>query len=231
MVGANKGLGLNIVQELAKQGAKAIATCRKSSSELDDAGASQIITGVEVTSLESLNKMCEQITDQLDYIIFVAGYFPDIVDTLDSINDAEALTQLDICALGPLRCVSALKKAKLLKGSKVAIITSQAGSTEWRFTQNKDKGGDYGHHMSRAACNIGAALMSEELKLEQVPIVMLHPGFNRTTMTAKYSHIWDIEGAVEPDEGAKRVLYEVGQIDMDSSGNFVNCEDGLLIPW
>ena len=25
-------------------------------------------------------------------------------------------------------------------------------------------GGDYGHHMSRAACNIAAALMSEELK-------------------------------------------------------------------
>lgn len=61
---------------------------------------------------------------------------------------------------------------------EVLIITSQAGSTEWRFIQNKGEGhgcrgmisgfsiasaltfrlfthlqgGDYGHHMSRAAC-------------------------------------------------------------------------------
>merc|ERR1712083_786828 len=109
----------------------------------------------------------------------------------------------DVCGFGPVRLVSALKAAGLLKGAKVAVITSQAGSARWRFTQNKDKGSDYGHHMCRAACNIGCVLMSEELKKDEVPIVMLHPGFNRTTMTSKYSHIWDIEGAV-PNESSTR---------------------------
>ena len=28
-------------------------------------------------------------------------------------------------------------------------LPSQAGSVEWRTTQNKGEGGDYGHHMSR----------------------------------------------------------------------------------
>jgi len=104
---------------------------------------------------------------------------------------------------------------------------------------------------------------------------MLHPGFNRTGMTAKYSEIWDKvykhlpiwmcdknlectrpfcclthenrtvhspshnratfhvrqEGAVDPSVGAKRVLHEIGQVTMEKSGSFINCEDGLQIPW
>ena len=41
-----------------------------------------------------------------------------------------------------------------------AFLIWQAGSAEWRTTQNAGKGGDYGHHMSRAACNIaGTAAM------------------------------------------------------------------------
>ena len=85
--------------------------------------------------------------------------------------------------------------------------------------------------MSRAACNIAGVLLSEELKSKGVAIVLLHPGFNRTDMTKKYAHIWDVEGAVEPAEGAMRVLYEVGRASMETTGAFVNCEDGLRIPW
>lgn len=231
MVGASRGLGLCIAKELVAQGAETIVTCRSSNDDLASAGLGQIVEGVEVTSSEAMAKMAGELAAPLDYVIYNAGYFPDIEDSLDSFADAEAIKQIDICALGPIRCVSALKAKGLLDGSKVIIITSQAGSTEWRFTQNKDEGGDYGHHMSRAACNIGAVLMSEELKASGVPIVMLHPGFNKTGMTAKYSHIWEEEGAVDPEEGAKRVLHEVGKVSAESSGKFINCEDGLQIPW
>merc|ERR1719433_1547200 len=173
--------------------------------------------------------MAAAITGQLDYIIFNAGIFPDIVDNLDSIQEKAAMDQFSVCGFGPVRCISALKAAGLLKGAKVAIISSQAGSAQWRFTQNKDKGGDYGHHMCRAACNIGGVIMSEELKSAGVPIVMLHPGFNRTEMTAKYKHIWDIEVAVDASGGAKRVLHEVNLMTHATAGRFVNCEDGLDI--
>ena len=115
--------------------------------------------------------------------------------------------------------------------AQAVIITSQAGSAEWRFTQNADAGGDYGHHMSRAACNIMGVLLSQELKAAGVTVVLLHPGFNRTEMTAKYKEIWDIEGAVEPSIGAKRVLHEALGATLEKTGAFVNCEDGLRIPW
>ena len=43
--------------------------------------------------------------------------------------------------------------------------------------------------------------------------------------------IWDKEGAVDPAVGAKRVLHEVKQLTLDTTGSFINCEDGLTIPW
>jgi NAD(P)-dependent dehydrogenase (short-subunit alcohol dehydrogenase family) len=231
VVGASRGLGLELIKQLAADGAEAIATCRSSTADLAAAGPKQIIENVEVTSMDSLGKMASAITGPIDYIIFNAGIFPNVVDNLDSVQEQAAMDQFSVCGFGPVRCVAALKKANLLKGAKVAIISSQAGSSQWRFTQNKDKGGDYGHHMCRAACNLGVALMSEELKKDEVPLVALHPGFNRTSMTEKYSHIWDIEGAVPPADGAKRVLFETGKISMKTSGQFINCEDGLRIPY
>lgn len=50
-------------------------------------------------------------------------------------------------------------------------------------------------------------------------------------MTARYADIWDIEGAVEPDVGARRVLHETTRLSLDTSGDFINCEDGKPIPW
>lgn len=76
-----------------------------------------------------------------------------------------------------------------------------------------------------------SVLLAQELKAKGIAVGILHPGFNKTEMTAKYKEIWEIEGAVDPSVGAKRVLHEVGKVAMDSTGKFINCEDGLEIPW
>ncbi|CAE8606585.1 unnamed protein product [Polarella glacialis] len=231
VVGASRGLGLSIAKELVAQGAKTIVTCRGPSPDLESLGAEQIISGVDVQDNASIAKLAAELDAPVDVLIQNAGYFTEAAETLTTIDDKEDLKQIDVCALGPLRVVSALFKAGRLSNGKVVIITSQAGSAEWRTTQNKDEGGNYGHHMSRAACNIAAVLMSEELKKDGIPVVLLHPGFNRTDMTSKYSHIWDVEGAVDSSVGAKRVLHEIKVVSMEKTGTFVNCEDGLLIPW
>ena len=65
-------------------------------------------------------------------------------------------------------------------------------------------------------------ILSQEIKAANIPVQMLHPGFNRTAMTQKYAHIWDIEGAVEAHIGAKRVLYETLKADMSTTGTVIN---------
>jgi NAD(P)-dependent dehydrogenase (short-subunit alcohol dehydrogenase family) len=232
ITGGNRGLGLATVKQLVADGAEVVVVVRKNTAELQAAGAAQVITGVDVTSEEQVAGICTQLEQPINIVINNAGYFMEAHESISTLNFEEQLKQINICGVGPLRISSELFKAgHLQKGSKVIIISSQAGSVEWRKTQNKDEGGDYGHHMSRAACNIGAVLMSEELKSKGVAVVLLHPGFNRTEMTQKYSHIWDIEGAVEPAEGAKRVLHEISLSGMERTGQFINCEDGLEIPW
>merc|ERR1719326_2103048 len=205
LTGANRGLGLATAKQLLADGAKLTVVGRSGVPELEQLGAT-VITGVDVTDAAAVERMAAEV-GPVDLLINSAGYFPDIGETLGN-------------------------PGKLVDGkSRVVIISSQAGSVEWRKTQNAGTGGDYGHHMSRAACNIAGVLMSEELKPANIPVVLLHPGFCRTDMTAKFSEIWDIEGAVDVSVGAKRVLFESQKVDMSATGKFINCEDGLRIPW
>jgi NAD(P)-dependent dehydrogenase (short-subunit alcohol dehydrogenase family) len=83
----------------------------------------------------------------------------------------------------------------------------------------------------QAAANMASVLLAQELRSKGICVIILHPGFNKTDMTKKYEAIWEIEGAVDASIGAKRVLHEVGIATMETSGSFINCEDGLPIPW
>jgi len=231
ITGGNQGLGLAIDKELSKQGAEVVVVGRRSSEELDALSGVQVIKGVDVTDTAAIaGKMIQEIGGKpFDLVINNAGYFWEQHETLQNMNFDEQLKQINICGIGPLRVCWALLKEKLVKGS-IVIITSQAGSAQWRFTQNPD-GGDYGHHMSRAACNMGGVLLAQELKSVGIPVLLVHPGFNRTGMTAKYKEIWDIEGAVPAEVGAMRVLHEAQGATIERTGMFVNAEDGLQIPF
>ncbi|KAG7342046.1 short-chain dehydrogenase [Nitzschia inconspicua] len=238
VTGGNRGLGLEITKEAVSNGATVLVLCRSSNDELEElVGKWNVYSGVDVTDTEAVEKALKKIKNDggaLDYVINNAGYFYEKKETIldNTLNFDEQLKQIDICGLGPLRVnAAAVHAGALSEGAKLVIVTSQAGSCEWRFTQNKDEGGDYGHHMSRAACNMAAVLSSEELKKKGYSVILLHPGFNRTEMTAKYKEIWDKEGAVDPSVGAKRVLYEAMKSSMETTGQFLNCEDGLRIPW
>lgn len=232
ITGANRGLGLDIAKAAAKAGAKLVAIVRKTSDELDALNPAEVIQGIDVTKDECAESIKDKIKGgPVDILINNAGYFWEKEETIENINFAEQLKQIDICAVGPMRVAAAFLHGDLLKeGSKIIMITSQGGSVGWRFTQNP-KGHDYGHHMSKAAANMAAVLLAQEVKEKGIAVGVLHPGFNKTEMTAKYKEIWEVEGAVDPECGAMRVLYEIGKLNMGTTGQFINCEDGLQIPW
>lgn len=234
ITGANRGIGLALAKELVAQGGKLVALVRSTSDELEALKPDEIITGVEVTSDEACEAIASKIKGgPIDILVNNAGYFYEPVEkvTDGSLNFKEELKMIDICALGPLRVSANLFQNGLLKeGSVIAMITSQGGSISWRTVQNPT-GGDYGHHMSKAAANMMSVLLAQEFKDKKIPVGILHPGFNKTEMTAKYAKIWEIEGAVDSSVGAKRVFHEIGKINMDTTGKFINCEDGLEIPW
>lgn len=233
ITGSNRGIGLSMVKEALACGARVIATCRKPSDELIALGVEQIIEGIDVTVKSSMDKLVAEIAEPVDIVVNNAGYFMKEKETLlgGTMDFEDEMKTIDICAVGPLRITNALWHGQKIQSpnGKIIFITSQGGSIQWRDTQCPD-GGDYGHHMSKAAANMAAKLVANELKGKAL-VGILHPGFNRTEMTSKYSHIWDIEGAVDPSVGAKRVLHEINILSSETSGKFINCEDGLEIPW
>jgi len=231
ITGANRGIGLSLAKELVSQGGKLVAICRSSSDELEALNPEEVVTGIDVTSDEACDTIASKMSEPVDILINNAGYFYEPVEKIDSLNFKEQLKMIDICALGPLRVTANLHNNGMLKDeAKVIMITSQGGSVGWRTTQNPT-GGDYGHHMSKSAANMMSALLAQEFKDKNIAVGILHPGFNKTGMTAKYAEIWEIEGAVDASVGAMRVFYEIGRTDMSRSGKFINCEDGLEIPW
>jgi NAD(P)-dependent dehydrogenase (short-subunit alcohol dehydrogenase family) len=228
VTGGNRGLGLSIAKELMANGANVIITSRAATT----IEGADVIEGIELQDNQAGSKIVDALKGRkVDILINSAGYFYEPVETIESMNFEEQLKQIDICGVAPLRVSSAMFNAGALSdGAKIIIITSQAGSVEWRSVQNPT-GADYGHHMSRAACNMGGKLLSQELKHKGITVALLHPGFNKTDMTKKYAAVWEINGAVDPSVGAKRVVQEIGLVTLEKTGIFINCEDGLEIPW
>ena len=244
VTGAARGLGLSLTTQLVEWGASIIATVRKSSEELDTLATSpdariQIVPGVDMTDDGVKDILRAAITEPVDVVIHNAGYFakhrstllsPESKDADGDIDFADELRTIDICAIGPLRVTHALMPLIRKPGGHVVFITSQGGSVEWRAVQSPE-GGDFGHHASKAAANMIGVLVANEVKPLGIKTSVLHPGFNRTGMTAKYAAIWDAEGAVEPIVGAKRVLYQISLETLEGTPTLFNCEDGMPIPW
>eukprot|EP00605_Chrysophyceae_sp_TOSAG23-4_P000674 GSChrysophyteH1.ASY1.ANO1.758.1 assembled CDS len=214
VTGCNRGIGLALCKELISCGAKVIGTSR---AKFNLEGM-KVISGIDVTDDNAGKKLAEALKGQpLDFLVNNAGYFYEPKEHMGDLNFVEEMKMIDICAIGPLRITQGIFNAGLLK----------SGSSNPR-------GGDYGHHMSKAAANMCGRLLSQELKHSGICVAILHPGFNTTEMTQKYAHIWEVEGAVDPAVGAKRLVHEFCGMNSDLGayqGIFINCEDGLEIPW
>ena len=114
-----------------------------------------------------------------------------------------------------------LSRAKYLsKGSKVILVSSESGSITLRH--EKEGGGNYGHHASKAALNMVGKLLSLDLKEKGVIISIVHPGFMRTEMTAGvgFDKYWDDGGAVTPDEAAKSMIGWAEKLDIGKTGEY-----------
>ncbi|KAJ3093030.1 hypothetical protein HK102_012239 [Quaeritorhiza haematococci] len=219
IVGANRGLGLELTNALVQRGLTVYATCRNSNDALQAAKPAKIVTGIDLEADDCGEKLVKELGSvTFDTVFVVAGYFT--TETFEQLNWNENRKMIDICALGPLKIVNPLVLAnKLKEGSKVAIITSEAGSIALRVEQ--EGGGNYGHHMSKAAANMMGRLLAWDLKPRGISVVMMHPGFMRTEMTARYAQYYDALGAVTPAESIDPILRVVSDLSLETTGRFV----------
>jgi NAD(P)-dependent dehydrogenase (short-subunit alcohol dehydrogenase family) len=215
VTGANRGIGLELCRGLKNKGAEVVGVCRGSSKELDALGV-RIADGVDVNDDASVAELARKIgAERVDLLINNAGIL--MRESLDDLDFERIRNQLETNAIAPLRVTRALLP-NLGPGSKIAIITSRMGSIA-----DNGSGGYYGYRMSKAAVNAAGKSLSIDLATKQIPVVILHPGFVKTDMTAG-------AGNIPPQDAARDLLKRIDELTLESTGRFLHA-NGEALPW
>ena len=217
IVGANRGIGLALVQKYLQKGASVWAVCRNLSHELEmiNHSALTILSGIDVTIEHSRDKMREELPSIIDHFVHNAGVLER--NTIHDI-DAQSITrQFIVNSLAPLQTITTCLN-KFQNGSKVGIITSRMGSMS-----DNTSGSHYGYRMSKAAVNMAGVSLAQDLSPQGIGVYLLHPGYVRTDMTGD-------NGFIEPSESAEGLVTRMYELSIEQSGSFWHC-NGEVLPW
>jgi NAD(P)-dependent dehydrogenase (short-subunit alcohol dehydrogenase family) len=219
VTGANRGLGLEFVQQLQASGYEVIGTARspEKATELNATGAR--VEQLDVTDPASVAALAERLGDQaIDLLINNAGMLNRADSTLDSLDFDIMERSFQVNSLGPLRVTQALlPNLKAGKGKTVVSITSRLGSIEL------STGGLYSYRTSKTALNQINKIMSAELAPQGFTCVVMHPGWVQTDMGGP-------NATLTKSESISGMIEVIEKLTTASTGKFFNY-DGTVLPW
>jgi NAD(P)-dependent dehydrogenase (short-subunit alcohol dehydrogenase family) len=194
IVGATRGLGKSLLEQYASSGDTVYGTARKSPPKSDSPNV-KWISDVDLSTPDAGLSIASQYKekDPISILVLTAGYFG--LESFEKPDWDKEVLMYKTSAIGPVFLAHHLFNAGLLKnGSKIILVSSESGSITLRH--EKEGGGNYGHHASKAAENMVGKLLSLDLKEHGVAVGIVHPGFMRTEMTAGvgFDKYWDDGG-------------------------------------
>jgi len=215
IIGANRGIGLELVKQYTARGDAVLAVCRKASAALTEVDCN-ILEGIDVEDDNIVDSLAGQVPfATIDMLIHNAGIL--LSDTYPSIEFNQMRQHFEINTLAPLKTVLALKD-KLTNGSKVGLVTSRVGSIADNSSSN-----NYAYRVSKTALNMVGKCLSIDLAAQGVAVVLLHPGYVRTDMTQG-------NGLIDADESAAGLVMRMDELTLEKSGIFVH-SNGENLPW
>ena len=227
ITGANRGLGLEFVRQLASRGERVFATCRQPAKaiELHDLKTQNSdlvsITALDVTDPRSITESHTAIstqTETLDLLINNAGV--NIDDGGFGALDLEAMQSiLTVNSIAPMLATQQyLDLVKAGSEPKIVNISSGNGSLT-----NLNRNGNYSYSASKAALNMYSLRLSHDLKDTGVIVIMLHPGWVKTDMGGPNADITS-------QNSIKSMLQFIDTLTLDKSGGYYDYT-GQAIPW
>lgn len=194
IVGATRGLGASLAALYSKNSANHVFGTSRSSAPQSKSEITWL-TGIDASEHDVGQKLVSQVpaSTKFSTVIIAAGYFGS--ETFDNPDWEKQTKMYTISAISPVFVVHHLVKAGFLEnGGKVIIVSSESGSITLRH--EKEGGGNYGHHASKAASNMVGKLLSLDLKPQGIAVGLVHPGFMRTEMTkgVGFDKYWDAGG-------------------------------------
>lgn len=220
IVGASRGIGLELVRQYHAAGRAVIATHRKESdaAAISELGATPYrIDVTEADALPGLVDVAE--AAKVDTAILAAGILLDADRTMDpgQMDEAVFLECMRVNALAPMRLMFQLGHI-LPRGGKIGVISTRMASKGLLVSFNT-----MGYRASKAAVNIATKAAANAYGPKGVAIFAMHPGWVKTDMGG--------QGAdVEVTESAAGIIQVVEGASEATNGGFFNYT-GEALPW
>jgi len=233
--GANRGLGLEFVRQLAAAGDEVVATARRpeAAAELSDiaraSGGRVTVVALDVSDPASIAGAGAQVAERfpaVDLLINNAGIMrlPDAPDEitagpLDALDGEAVLSLLRVNVVGPVLVTQALQP--LLAAARRSVVVNLSsgmgsiGSTTAAM--------DYAYCTSKAGLNMMTRHLAHELEQQGTIAVSISPGWVRTDMGGPAAPL-------DPPESVKGILSLVDGLGPGDSGRFLD-HSGEEIPW
>lgn len=241
ITGCNRGLGLGLVKHLVKNPnppTNLIATCRdvQKAEELRNVAEQHKnvhILQLDLKSFDKYQDFSKQVSDivkddGLNVLFNNAGVSPKFT-RLNLVKLEQLLETLTANTIAPIMLTKALlpllkkssKNSTLPMGvQRAAIInmSSMLGSVELNTT-----GGLYPYRCSKSALNIATRSMSIDLKIDNILVTCLHPGWVKTDMGGT-------NAPMQIDESISSIVKFLPTLEEKHNGGFYQF-DGQPMPW
>ena len=216
VTGANRGIGLELVRQLAARG-DSVDACMRDPDKATPL-ANVTVHRLDVTDQGSVDALAKAIDAPVDVVINNAG----INRPRQRLSDLDLDATAEIYAtnaIGPLRVVHALlPHVRRGPAKKLVHITSGMGSIA-----DNQRGESYGYRMSKAALNMMSKSMAVDLRGDGIISFVINPGWVQT----------DLGGASAPTpvaDSAAGIIKRIDEATLETSGTFLNWNGGNY-PW
>jgi NAD(P)-dependent dehydrogenase (short-subunit alcohol dehydrogenase family) len=219
IIGASRGIGLGLAEELAERGWHVYASQRQPSDHLARAveDAEIEVVTADVTDPATLEALAGQIEPgSLDVVLVNAGIIGGENQSAASATAEEVSEIMMTNAVGPAHAAK-LMLPLLRDGGTLAFTSSRMGSIA------ESSGGYDLYRMSKAAQNILArGIFEQEAKQRGIALLSLHPGWVQTDMGGPAAHLTVDESVAG--------LADVLEAEQALAHRFL-AYDGSEIPW
>ncbi len=228
ITGAERGLGLCLVEAFLADGAVVVAGKRagdRNLRALGERGGKLTIVQMDVADAASVRAAADWVAGRfgaIDVLVNNAAVFPPLKQVpLEGrdLGDGQLERAMQVNAFGPLRVTQRfLPLLEQGAGRTIVQVSSEAGSVAraWRSEE-------FEYCMSKAALNVQTRLLANALGPRGYRVVAVHPGWMRTDMGGP-------EAEVPPEASARGVFRIATDPATAGNGDFVDWQ-GKKMEW
>lgn len=217
VVGASRGIGLELVRQYRAEGATVTATARDAAglARLEALGARALpLDLLDVASVAGLSWPLDG--EAFDLVVLNAGVYGPDIDAMQTPTAADFDAVMQTNVLGAMRVLPQVA-GLLAPGAKLVVISSKMGSIGKQTTAS-----GWLYRASKAALN--SVLRSVSISLEGKAVcVAFHPGWVQTDMGGTQADL-------TPEHSVSDMRRVIKGLRSADSGHFLN-HDGTAIDW